>query len=486
MKRDFRSRAFRIPGGWWLAMLLLLGCGAASPAQTTSSQDGSQTPAGTPGVQNPFLGGVPSGQVTAEPMQLSLPEAVTLGLERNLGVLMTEQSLRAATGKRWKELSGLLPNVSGSTSQSRDVINLASMGFTGFPGIPQIIGPFNVFDARLFVSQEIFDLSKVYDVRASRETERAARCSYDEARNLVVLVVSNLYFQTVAAASRIQAAEDQLKTAQAVYDLSVDLNRSGITPAIDKVRAQVELQTEQQRLTTFRNDFALMKLALARATGIPLGQEIVLTDQLSDARPPALSLDEALHVAFASRSDLLSADRLVRAAEDSLSSAKFDRIPSFGFDANYGTTGQTTSGAHSTYTLAASIRIPIFQGGETHGRIIEADALLKQRKAQRDDLRARIEFEVRSAMMDFESSSQNVEVARGTLELARSTLEMARDRFSSGITNNIEVIQAQQALSQANENYISSLYQFSLSKGAMARAMGVAEKSFQQFFSGVQ
>lgn len=465
--------------------------GSMAVAQTYQKDESNSGQTGEPAMlshpgQNPFFGGVPSGQVSAQPLSLSLMDAVQRGLEHNLGVLLSEQGKKAAQGGRWQALSELLPNVKGSLSEASEKINLAAYGLTPPPPASPIVGPFSVFDARIYVSQSLLNLKHIYGEHAASELEKAANYSYADARDLVVLICSSLYLGAVAGSSRVEAAQSQVNTAQALFDLSQDLKKTGMIPGIDVLRSQVQLQTQQQRLTSLQNDLAREKLDLARAIGLPLGQEMILTDRVPYSKLPPMTLDQALGIAFDSRSDLKQADALVDAADASEKAARANAYPSLGVDADYGAIGETPNSAASTFSVIASLKIPIFQGGSTHAKVLQADAILQQRKHQRDDLRSRVEYEVRTALLDLNASSQNVEVAKSTLELANEQLAQARDRFAAGLTNNIEVLQAQDAVSLSNENYIASVYNYNLSKGALAKATGIAEKSFRQIILGEQ
>jgi outer membrane protein TolC len=437
-----------------------------------------------PAQENPFFGGVATEKPAPEPIPLSLQSAIRRGLEHNLGVLIAEQHHAYAEGGRWRALSDLLPNLRTETFEASQQINLATFGFTGFPGTPQIIGPFSVFDTRAYLSQSILNFKKIYHERSASSEAKAAKYSLDDARDLVVLVCANLYLRSVAASSRIDAAKAELTTAQALYNLSQDLKKAGIAPGIDVLRSQVEFQTQQQRLTTLTNDYAKEKLDLLRAIGLPLGQEITLTTALNDAALPPMTLENALKIAMDSRADLKREQALVEAAEQEVRSASAERYPALALDADYGLSGEAANNSHGTYRVAAQLSFPIFDGGSIHGRVAQADATLRLREAEENDLRGKIEYEVRTAFLDMTSSAENTQVARTTLELAQEQLTQAKDRFSAGVSNNIEVLQAQQALSVANENYISSLYIFNLSKGTLARALGIAEEEYQKFIIG--
>jgi outer membrane protein TolC len=434
--------------------------------------------------QNPFLGGAPPGTAQPGVMPLSLTDAINHGLKYNLGILMSHQATEQARGARMRALSKLLPQVSAGASEANLQINLKAYGFPGLPGQSPIVGPFSVFDVRGYVDQPILDLEDLHQARAESENVKAARYTYQNARDLVVLVSANLYLQAIAGSSRVSAAQAEVETAQAVYDRATDLKKAGMVPGIDVLRSQVELQAQQQRLIYLQNQFETEKLALARAIGLPVAQRFRLTDQAPYAPPPPITLAQAITRALATRADYKGLEAQVHAAESLKKAARSEGLPTLDFHADYGDIGPSPGNSHGTYTVAASVKIPLFQGGKVRGDVMQANALLKQRESELKDLQNKIEYQVRTAMMDLKSSEDQVHVARSTQGLAHQQLEEARDRFAAGVVNSLEVVQAQQAVATADENYISSLYRYNVAKASLARALGLAEETFKQMTGG--
>lgn len=434
--------------------------------------------------RSPFLGGVPSGAASAEVLSLSLSDAVARGLEQNLGLILGERGVQAATGSRLGALSALLPNVAARVAPQRETINLEAFGFPVPAGTNPLVGPFNVLDARLFFSQNVLDFSAIASARAGAEGLTAAKFSYREARDTVVFVVANLYLQAGMAASQIESAQAQLETSRALYERAVDMKKSGVVPAIEVLRAQVQMQAQQQRVIFFENELAKQKLSLARAIGLPLGQQFDLRDRVAYAALQPMPLDAALEQAYKSRPDLQAATALVRAAEDTKRAAQAQVLPAVRVSADVGKIGQTVDTARGTYTMAAIVRVPIFEGGAVRGRVLQAEAALQEQRAQAADLRARIDYEVRTAFLDLKAADDRVRVAQGAVDLANQQLTQAQDRFSAGVSSNIEVVQAQEAVATASDNYISSLYAHNLAKISLALALGVAEAEAGRFLGG--
>jgi outer membrane protein TolC len=433
-----------------------------------------------------LLGGVPTGQVTPEPLALSLKDAVDRALRSNLGVLLQQESVRLSEGTRAVTLSDLLPNISARLTTTRQQVNLAAFGFTGFPGadIPTLVGPFNVFDGRLSVTQSLIDFSRQNDLRADSATVRAEIATLKSIRGMAAVVAAGLYLQSVAAESRIAAARTQAETADALYRLATDLKEAGIVAGIDVIRAQVQQQGQRQRLIAAQNDFEKLKLQLARVIGLPIGQAIVLTDKVPYAplSPPAL--DTALARAYTFRSDYQAIRAHADAAEADRDSARSELLPSLHANADYGTIGQSPGNAQPTFAVSANMRVPVFEGGRQRAHLVEADARLRERQSELADYRARVDYEVRAALLDLRSADEQVQVTQAAVTLANQELEQARDRFSAGVASNVEVIQAQDAVASASEQYISILYAHNLAKIALASALGVVDESAAAFIGG--
>ncbi|MFZ0539729.1 MAG: TolC family protein [Candidatus Sulfotelmatobacter sp.] len=440
-----------------------------------------------PGSQSPFTGSQPEGTASAEVLQLSFQDAIDRGLRNNLGLLLSGDQAITARGERWKELSNLLPDLEAHLQEDVQTQSLTALGFKGnlfpFP-LPRVIGPFNYFDARANVSQSIFNFRDIEQERAASERLKSAKYSYKDARELVVLAVGNAYLLAIASAARIETADAQVSNAQALYHKAADQQKAGLTPAIDALRSQVELQTRQQQLIAARNDFAKQKLSLARIIGLPSGQEFVLTEKAPYQALTPLPIDVYLQRAYTSRSDYQAAQAQVRAAELAHRAAAAGRYPTVGLNANYGDIGVTPAQSNGTWQVNGGVNIPIFAGGKVHSDLLEADSQLKQARSQLGDLRGRIDYEVRSALLDLNSAADQVEVARSSVDLAEQTLTQSRDRFTAGVTDNLEVVQAQEAVAAAHESYIESLYAHNLAKVELARAIGDAEQGVERYLKG--
>lgn len=433
---------------------------------------------------SPFAGGVPSGTATAEPITLTIVQAVVRALEHNLGILLAEQESRSVDGDRLVALSRLLPNVTGSLSESRRKTNLEAFGFPLGPAFPRVVGPFNVFDARVFLSQTVFDADAFNQANAAAHRLEAARRTYRGARSIVMLASANLYLQALAAQARSDAAVAQLASSQAIHQQAIDLKQGGIIAGIDVLRAEVRVSAHRQHATAAANDAQKAKLQLARVMGLPLGQEFNLAPDIPLIPESALTQQQAIDQAYLNRDDYQAAIEQVKAAEASRRAAVGNRLPSVRVTADYGAIGLSAGTSLPTFNVTGAVDVPIFEGGRQRGRIAQADAELKRRTAQLEDLKASVYYDVRTAFLELESTKQQLETATRGRELAAQALQQSRDRFAAGVASNIEVIQAQEAVAQATEQSISAQYGLAVAKALLAESTGSAEETLMKIVKG--
>ncbi len=432
--------------------------------------------------QDPFAGSVVTEKATDQVIQLSLKDAINRGLKANLGALLTEQGITSARAQRWRALQQMLPDLTGRVGESVQEVNLAAMGFK-FPGVPTIIGPFSNFDARAYLTASA-GLSQYQSIRAAVENLKAAQFSYQNALELVVFSVSNSYLQVLTSAANVVNAQAQVQTAQAIVNQAEQMHQAGVTAKIDGLRAAVELQARKQDLIVQQNNLDKSKIALARVIGLPLDQKYELSDTLQFIAAPTMTEEEAVHQAYQSRLDYRQAQAQVRAAESSQRAAHFERLPSLSFTGNFGDIGISPGTSHGTFVAAGGVQFPIFEEGRIRGDIDQASAELKQSKDRLSDLQARIDADIRTAFLDINAAAQQVQVADATVKLAQEELAEARERFSAGVTDNLEVVQAEGSLVGAQNQYVASLYIHNLAKLSLARALGVARQNAVTYLGG--
>jgi outer membrane protein TolC len=434
------------------------------------------------GNHSSFSGSVPGGKLQSGTLDLTVQDAIDRSLRYNLGVVLSSQDSALARAEHLKQLSNMLPQLNGTLRESETKVNLQAEGLSfKIPGFN--IGnsvQFANSEARVSMTEDLVDFHAIESTRAATAGVRAAAFTYNSARETVTLAAAASYLLVISAESQVEAANAELKTAEALYQLAQDREAAGLNPNIDSLRARVEAQVRRQNLIEAKNNLAKQRIALLRVLGLPLHQEIRLVTHVPYKPLPQVVEAEELQRALTMRPDYLAAEQEVKAAELRRKSAAAERLPSLGISGDYGVIGTRPDNAFPTWSVNAGLKIPIFQGGKVEADIHKADAELQQAKAQRDDLKGRIEQDIADALLDVASAGEQVEVAKATLDYAQQTLTQSQDRFSAGVTNNIEVIQAQEAVANADQQFIGSLFSHNLAKVLLARAVGTAEKSVRR------
>jgi outer membrane protein TolC len=456
--------------------------GSVTTGQTTvASVPGVNTLSSSIQIQGGFQGSVPTGVATKDTLLLSLDEAIKRGLAYNLGMIGAQQEEHYARAQRMNALARLLPDINGVITTALEQVSLSTFGFQsakGFSGFQfaRVIGPFNFFEAGAVVNQSVIDVTAWRNYGSSKESALASKLNVRDSRDLVVLAVGGFYLQVVATAARVDSARAQVDTARALYDQAVNQNRAGVNARIDVNRSQVELQSQQLRLISFETDLETQKLSLSRLIGLPLGQVFNLTTGMQYRAADPVVLDDALHAAIENRADLQAADAQVRAAVKARRAAEGEKIPAISLNLNYAVAGINPAQSNGVFSFFGGVEFPIWRGGRIQADIAQADAVLAQRRAEYQDTYGRVDFEVRNAFLRLNAASQQVVVADSNRSLARETLVQARDRFTTGVADTIEVVQAQESVAAAEQEYISSLYAHYVAKLSLARATGNAEQ----------
>ncbi|MGP8260658.1 MAG: TolC family protein [Acidobacteriaceae bacterium] len=439
-------------------------------------------------VQGPYIGSASSTAKLPFNGKLSLRDAIERGVNFNLGSTNLNRAVTQAQGQSEIARSALLPNISGYLAENLAQTNLAAEGLRihiPVPGFnfPTIVGPYNNIDLRGNVTQSVVDLTAWNNFRASSEQVHAAQLTARDARDAVVLAVCGAYLQIIATKERVASAHAQLDTATALFQQTQQKRQVGLAPQIDVDRSEVEELTQQQRVISLETELSKQKIALARITGLPPSDAYELTDEVPFAVAPSLTLDDAIHQALDRRSDIKAAEAQIRAAQRALAAAHDERLPSLSINGNYGSIGTNPAQASATFSAAATLSIPIWQGGRTEGDIKAAQAALAQRQSELDDLKGQVESDVRNAYLDLQAATSQVKLAQRNLQVNKETLDLTRQRFDAGVTDNVEVVQAQESLSSADLDVINSVFAHNLAKLSLARAIASAADSLQQFLS---
>jgi outer membrane protein TolC len=431
-------------------------------------------------IQGNYAGSTDSTAAMPFNGKLSLHDAIQRGLAANLSAVGLASALRQAQGQATVARSALMPNISGSYRENVLENDLAVLGLN-FPGVPHVVGPLAYFDLRATVTQTIADMTALNNLKAARDGITAQRQAIQDARDVIVLAVGGAYLQTIAAKARVVAAQAQLETTAAQYKQTQQNRESGVATQIEVNRARVQQSVQQQRIATLQNDLSRQKINLARLTGLPPNDKFDISDDVPYSPAPTLAVDEAVKQSMAARSDLKVAETQVRIAQRVKTAAKDERLPTIAISGDYGTLGPRFDEGRSTFTFAASLKVPIWQGGRAAGDIEQADAALEQRRAEVTDLRGRIESDIRNSYLDLEAAASQVELAKANQQLALDSLRLTREKFEAGVSTSLEVTQAQQDVASSDLDYITSLFAHNLAKLSLARELGNADKRIDEY-----
>src|SRR5579871_2132573 len=379
--------------------------------------------------------------VSGDPMKLTLEQSVALALKQNTTAQIA--ILQAAQANQDKDVAraALLPNASLQVYDSVHRQNLETGLGTTFPGFPQHVGPFQVFNAGVGFSAPIFDLTLWKRYQAAKELAGAQQATSYSTREQVILLVVSQYIGSLRAEANVTASKSRVELAQALYDQAADLQKEGVGTGIDTLRANVELQNEKQSLIQAEND---------------------------------PSIDAAL----GARQEWKSLEQQIKAAQHDKQASQAERLPSFEAQGNWNYQGTHLNNGIPVYTYQAGFNVPLFTGGRIHAEVVKADLQIKVLQEQKADLRNSIALDVKTALLNLESARNEVQVANLGVQLAKEEVDQARDRFKAGVANNIEVIQAQDALARANDNQIIALYRFNQARADYARGIGQMEKVY--------
>jgi outer membrane protein TolC len=442
------------------------------------------TPSAPPVVQSPssFQGSVPVGEVSSQPLDLTLDDAIQRGLRNNLGVILSNTQVSGVRGQKLSQLQALLPTLDASWKEAVEQVDLAALGLRG-AGFPRIVGPFGYTDLRAYFSWAAVNVNSIRNYLAARHNFDAAQLSAQDARDLVVLTVGNAYLLVLADESQVASAQTQVATSKVSLDQAVNSHQAGTAPLLDELRARVDYQTLQQQLIVAQNSLEKDRLALARTIGLPLAQKFNLVDKEPFAPFDQVDVDAAIRQAHAGRKDLAAAAEQTSAAEEQRKAATADRYPTVKVDVDYGLIGVNFGNSHGTVDATGTVSVPLFKEYGLRGEAEQAQSQLDTQRAQLSDLNAQVDADVRDALLDIASAQQQVAVARSSVDLANEALSEAQQRYAAGVSDNLAVHQAEQSVAVANDQYVGSLYRHNLAKLSLARALGAAE-NYKSYLGG--
>ena len=466
--------------------------GSVEAQQSTDGSTGSTSSVNTLNstiqVSGSFAGSIPDPKAPQGSLTLTIADAIHRGLQFNLGGVTANVSVRQARAGRLAALSQMLPNIYGTLTETSAKADLQTLGLTassfgGRLAVPTTVGPFHYYTALGNVSEDL-SLTALHNVRQSEASLQAAQMSTANARELIVLAVGGTYLRVIANKANVVSQEAQVKQAEASYKLADAQYQAGTKTIIDSNKSLVELRTQQQRLSALRGDLLKENMQLARLIGLPAGQQLSLSEDLPVQVPDTMSLEDGIKIALDERPDLQAARLQLKAADEARRASKSEYLPSLSINADYGLEGVNPNKGVSAYQVSAGLNIHIFDSGRVRADVDQADAVFSQLQAQYDDLKSAVDLDVRQAYVDLQVAAEQMKVALENRQLAAETLTQSVDRFASGVTNSVEVVQSQETVAAAEQDYISTLFSLNLSRISLAKATGQAERFIPNMLKG--
>jgi outer membrane protein len=415
---------------------------------------------------------------TPAPLRLTLRNAVEMALKQNPQVQIANLNTAVSQENQIVARSALLPQANFALSELVMRENLQAFLGMKVAGFPQHAGPFWLFQGGPNGSVPLLDLVAWHRWRQSKENTTGARAQEQTVREQDVLLVVSQYLGSLRASADVTAAQSRVELAKALFDQAADLQKNGVGIAIDTLRANVQYQNEQQRLIEARTALATSLFALAHLLNIDPHQTIELADLTEFFHTPAFSADETMERAFVERPEMKALASEIRSAELERKAAQDARLPRIALNGQWTEQGESPATAIPVYNFSVGMDVPLYTGGRIRAETAVADLNLKKLAQQQTDLRNEIAQEVRTASAQLDAAKTEVDVANLGIDLANQEVTQARDRFQAGVTNNIEVVTAQDELSRANDNQIAALYRYNQARADLAHATGQMESLY--------
>lgn len=444
---------------------------------------------------DPYWGSVTAQPVTDETVKLSLDDAVRRGLANNLGLKEAENDELTLKGEKNEALQQFLPTIRFTADTGFYQHDLAALGFsqsevakfTGlFPGGKppaglSFITKDDLTDATLHYDQTLFSGPVIAGYKAAGAASRSAYFAKMTARGQVVQDVATTYLRCIADASEVENARSQVGEAQVLLNHEHLAHLAGTAANLDELRAKVQLQTQQQSLIAAQNNLDKELILLKREIGIAPEQKIELTDGSPYSDLAAQSQQDALATAYKDRQDYQNLQNQAVEYKAIHAAYRSQRLPALKFSSFYQTSTVDGGGTHGNFVAFGTLSFPIFREAGLRG---DEDASLAEKKSVDDqlaDLRVHIDEQVRSALLDVSANQKLVDVARSNVDLAARELSDEIDRVNAGVDDNLPLVTAQASLASAQTNLVESLYQYNVSKLALARACGVLEQQYRDY-----
>jgi outer membrane protein len=413
------------------------------------------------------------------PANLTLNEALTIALKNSALIRDAVAALDKASGRYTQSRSPLLPHVDIALRQNLQTTDLIGLGIR-INGLAGKIGPFGSMDARIFVSQQILNLADRRSRLSVRAQEDSTRLMVNNAREVVSLSVVSTYLDALRAKTTRDTVAEQIRLANELYSLTQERVRQGVAAELDAIRAMQPVNSLEQQRQEAEQNYAATKLNLANILQAHVTADFEVSDNAAYGEGGLPERDAALKVALATRADYLSLQANLRAAELKVRSVRSENLPTVRALADDGQSGSTPVHNVNTYRVQGMINIPVFTGQRVKGEIEEAEGEVHEAQVAIDGSYSQIQTDVLTAVSGVEWALKEVATSAANVKLSRQELDLSRSRFSRGITDNTEVVNAQDRLSRADDASIRAQYILGLARANLSRAVGTTETTYHK------
>ncbi len=411
------------------------------------------------------------------PLSFSQSIAIALAPDGNTRVQLAVEAIRQAQARKAEARSALLPNVDASwTAESftRDLTTFGLQISLPIPGfhMPTFVGPISTYDLRATVTQTVFDLSSIRRLQSAGAQVSAARLDSQQSRLQAAALAGKAYMNAARAETAVQTALANVELAGKLLRLAQAQKEAGTATGLDITRAQVQMQTEKQRLIAAREDRETSRLNLLRAMNLALDLDFELTDKLKYEPVEIPDPVKAVETAIGNRPDLKAQIERERSAKLGFDAARFQRLPSVAAFGDYGAIGVDPTILRPTRAAGVSVRIPVFDGGRRDAQRAEASSQLRGEAIRSHDARKQAELDVRTSIEALRSADEQARVSMEALQLSEKELAQSQRRYENGVAIHLEVTDAQTRLARARENNDNAVYSQRAARIDLAAALG--------------
>lgn len=408
----------------------------------------------------------------AVPAQLDWTSALHLAMENNYSLRRAQTSVDEAGGQALSARSGRLPSVSLLAGYSRIDDNLLETLGGGS------LGDTDTWSADIQASQALYSGGAVTaGIEAAEASELSEQAIYEQVLQDTMLSLHQVWYAVLLARNVVTVREESIDLLEKQLKITTERFDAGTVSRFEVLRAEVALANGKPPLIRARNQFRLAIVDLLQIIGLEsddsIQPEIVGELTYPETDP---NLSQALSTARQNRPEFKSVDQAIIAADANVRSAKSGKRPNVNLVAGYGIQKSSFADSFDDTIHGWSVGVQgswkIWDSKATDGQVISAQSRLRQLELARLELDLQVGSQVRQALSSVQEARELVESSRKVVEQASEVLELAEDRYAIGSAIQLEVYEAELALTEARTNEIQALHDFNLAVAALERSTG--------------